>query len=675
MPAIRKVPYEPLISGKLLAVDTETTGLDVYRGDRPFLYNFANDQGQTAVVWEDFEVNSATGRFRQIASDGCGPNRLRIKPWMADSSVTKIFHNSKFDLKMLAAFGVQVSGPIHDTMIMAHTLNASGRVGGEHVGVLKTLSLNTLARKYLGDTKDDRVKAWLKLNTLGFRKERGRSPNFSDVPRDIMEAYAAQDVVLTMRLFYLMNEHLDRLNLRGIYNTEMRLVRTVIRMEDRGVRLDIPYMHRRIQELRDLEAKSLKVLQTHAKPIRIRVTKRTTRKGVVRVRNILQITPVSEINFASDHQMAQIIYGQLGFPVTSKTDGGFPATDERTICRIDHPFCREAVSWRQYRKARATYFESNLALQLDGVLHGDFIQIGTYTGRFSSHRPNLQNAPTEGTTHDSRVGVVVVYKGIKRMFISRPGYRNYHFDYKQIELVMLAHFANDPRITATILSGRDIHSEVAAAMFGTVTELNRVQAKVVTFGTLYGMGRQTFAWKLKTTLDKVDQIMNVYYDAFPGVREFQQAVIQQVQRTGEIRNMFGRRYLIDPRYAYKGVNYLCQGSAADIMKRAMVRVDSFLQREAPKARILMTIHDELVIEIPEKDEAWLPAEIVKRMIECPECKLPLKVPIEREGASWEQLEKVSGLSSPSTPAPAPPAGPSAFVTPQITALTPQARLK
>ena len=632
--------FRPPLSGTVIAVDTETTGLDPYRGDRPFCYTFANEALQTTAVWEDHAVDVKTGRFTLPYADmDPGARRLMVRRWLADPGITKVFHNAKFDLKMLAAFGVQVRGPIHDTMIMAHLLGAHGKAGQDHeMGILTRLSLDTLARKYLDNKKVDTVKVWMHENSIRFRKTYGRNPNYSDVPKAIIEDYARHDAKLTMQLYGLMKDAIDKLQLRTLYDTEMQLVRTVIRMEDRGVRLDVPFMKLRIKELKEQENRSHAVLQRWLKPIKtVKIHRR--KAGIVKR---LIVVPTEQINLGSDKQLAQIVHGQLGLPISERTGTGSPKMDERTLSRIDHPFTKELVRWRQYGKCRGTYFEGYLERMIGNTLHPNYIQIGTHTGRFSSQNPNLQNIPMEDVVRE-RAGADVVYKGVKRSFIPRSGFTNFHFDYSQVELRMMAHFANDPGITAIMNSGRDIHSEVCTALFGQVTETKRVLAKIVTFGLLYGMGRKTFAWKLKVPMDKVEEILALYFETFPGIRDFQNRMIRQVRETGQVRNMLGRRYLIDQNFGYKSVNYVCQGSAADILKRSMVRIDQLLRKKRLRSAMLLTIHDEVVLEIHHSEQSWLPKKIVDIMVDVPECKLPLKVSVERAEGSWENLIKTSAV--------------------------------
>ena len=646
MPAKRllKQPYP--VPGQLLAVDTEGTGLRPHKGHRPFLYTVCNDAGAAVALWEDQPVNPKTGMFWPEADHTHGPARATMQRWMADPTITKVFHNAKYDLRMMSRFGIEVAGTVHDTMIMGHCLSAFGEVGQEgaadDVKVLQLLSLDTLAKKYLGDQKIDKVKEWIKTNRRQFVAAHGRDLNFSDVPRDIMEEYARHDPVLTMKLFYVMNEHLDRLKLRGLYETEMALLRVVVRMEERGVRLDLPFMRQRIQELTRLEADSLATLVSLTGPITKVLTKQRSRQGVKTKIHKLVRVPASEINFGSDRQIIKAL-AQFGLATEETTATGQMKMDERNLERLDHPFTKELVRWRQYSKVRHTYYEGYMERANGEVLHPNYIQIGTATGRFSSRDPNLQNIPTEQVVRE-RAGADVIYKGVKRCFIPRPGFINYHLDYSQIEMKMMAHFANDPKIDEAVQK-RDIHTEITKLLYGDIKdpkefEYKRVLAKIVSFGILYGMSRKTFMWKLKVDVAKVSEILEHYFRTFPGIKRFQSETIRQVQETGQVRNMFGRRYLINRDKGYVAVNYLCQGSAADLIKRVMVKLGDLFRAEALRSNILMMVHDELVFEVHESEDSWLPRKLVEVMQAAPECRVPIKVSVERADGNWEDLHKV-----------------------------------
>ena len=659
MPAVRLPKLRHPIPGRLVAVDTEGTGLRPHKGHRPFLYTACNDVGDSVALWEDEPINKTTGMFEPWADiKYSGPARATMINWMGDPTVAKVFHNAKYDLRIMRPFGIEVRGEVHDTMIMAHVLSAFGEIGREQgdkkdVKVLKLLALDVLAKKYLNDEKIDTVKGWLndtpwiagrqvEVLVKGKLPPGVRKTNFSDVPREIMEPYALHDPVLTMKLFYLMNEHIDSLGLRQLYNTEMRLLRAVIRMEERGVRLDLPFMRSRVVELAKLEAGSLVELRKQSLPIKKRVIRTRSRNKVkVKIKQIV-VVPVDQINFGSDNQMRRLMT-QFGLVTQELTKTGKMKMDERNLSRIVHPFTKELVRWRQYNKVRRTYFEGYMNRANGEILHPNLIQIGTATGRFSSQDPNLTNIPTEKVVRE-RAGADVIYKGVKRAFIPREGFTNWHFDYSQIEMKAMAHFAHDPKIDKAVQE-RDIHTEITKMLYGDLKdpqefEHKRVLAKIVSFGLLYGMTRKTFMWKLKVDMAKVDEILAHYYGTFPGIKRFQKETIQQVRETGQVRNMFGRRYLIHRNRGYVGVNYLCQGSAADMIKRAMVRLHDLILSRDLRSSMLMMIHDELVFEVHQTEESWLPKKITEIMSDVPECRVPIKVSAERANGNWENLEKV-----------------------------------
>lgn len=609
-----------LLPGRVIAVDTEGTGLDVYRGDHPFLVSFCNTDGQTAVVWLDEK------------------RKMRIvKRWMADPKIVKVFHNAKFDIKMLKAIGVKVRGRYHDTMVLGHLLNAQGPAGPDYSeNCLKRLKLEVLARKYLPDTlKLDVPGKWIVQNADELLETHGQSPLYEET--NIVD-YAVRDVEITLRLFYLFYPHIKKLNLTPVYKTEMELMGYIIEMEDRGLLLDIPYMKQRVKELTKAAVESDKRLRKWIKPIVQWKKKTRQRQGVkykVRYKAVLQ---PEDVNLNSDKQLASVIFKQLKQTAVASTPTGAPKMDERSLSRLDHPFCKELVRHRQYIKVRDTYFQGYMDRMVDGVLHPNYAQQGANSGRFSSSNPNLQNIPMEEQVRE-RAEADVIFKGVKKAFIPRKGYQNWHFDYKQIELVLFAHESGDRRVMDVMTSGRDLHNETCEALYGYVEEKKRVLAKIVNFGILYGMGKKTFAWKLKCSPEKIEELLELYYQNFPGVRDFQQRVISQVRSSGYVRNWANRRYHIDPRFAYKGVNYLCQGGAADILKRAMVRVGRFLR--GLKSNMIMTIHDEIVVEIHHSERHFVPKAIAQIMMQNPELSLPLKVSVEKAEPNFGHLVKVS----------------------------------
>lgn len=618
--------YKPYLFGRVIVVDTETTGLSTYHGARAFGYAFANTDGETVFVLDDGPKGAA---------------RERVRKWMADTAVVKVCHNLKFDLKMCRANGIELRGRLHDTMVIAHLLYMQGHAGPKYrENCLKRLALDVLAHKYLQSEKLDAPKVWLASHRAEFTREHNRAPNFSDVPLAIMDEYARRDAWLTMQLFYLSYPALKKYGLMELYKNEIELLTYIIEMEDRGCLVDLDWIEHRIRQLNhDIAESKRKLLSWMTGPIRKVKMVTRSRNGIKEKHKRLVVIPPEEVNLGSDDQVRKIVYGQLGMPVEHWTGSQDPKpkVDERTLVRMTHPFCKELIALNQNMHQLNAFFLGYRDRQIGGVLHPNYIQMGTNTGRFSSNDPNLQNLPTEEVTA-SRGGVDVVYRGAKEMFIPRPDYTNYHFDYKQIELVMFAHWAKDDRVTAIIKSGRDVHSEVCLAMYGEVTEKKRVEAKRVNFGILYGMGKETFAWRLKVTEETVLRILELYYKTFPGVRAFQNRVMGAVRRNAMLHNLFGRRYLIEPKYAYKGVNYLCQGNAADLMKHAMVRVGRLLR--GFKSHMLMTIHDELVVEIHKSEESWLPKAIVEAMSYCPQIDLPVRVEVERAVPNWGNLIKV-----------------------------------
>lgn len=658
-----------MLKDDLIAIDTETTGLNVYKGHRVFSYSASNVKGETFYLEEDIfrhlkDSGKWTGQYASIETidNHRGAARKLMIKWMADESVTKVLHNAKFDIKMMRAFGIELKGPVHDTMIMGHVLYAQGEAGYEFTdNCMKRLSLDTLSAKYLDEKKDDGVKIWLRKNGMEFMDKHKRKPNYSDVPREINEPYARTDAFLTTQLFQLFWPAIQKdPDLLKTYNREMELLWHVIDMEDTGFRMDTKFMDQRVVELTKLEKESHKKLVSLTPTIKIRKKKSYQKNKVKLYKWLVKTIKPEEVNFNSDDQMIHVLYKHFKLPILHWTglkpgesaegknidDLGQPSLDERTLSRLDHPFCKELIRYRQYVKVKDTYYVGYRDHMVGDILHPNYNQAATMTARFSSSDPNLQNIPTEQQVRE-RAGADVVYKGVKKAFIPRKGFMNFHFDYSGIEMRMFAHLVGTPKLIKAI-THNDIHDWATELLYGprssmTETRFNylRVLAKIMNFGILYGMGTKTFMWKLKKTKSEVEDLLGLYFGKLPEVKEAQQNIIHQVEEHGWIKNAFGRKYLIDPRFAYKGMNYFCQGSAADIIKRAMIRVGRYLENK--KSGMLMTIHDEIVCQIHESEIATVPKQIVKMMEYAPEFKVPLKVSAEVAVGNWENLKKLKSL--------------------------------
>lgn len=557
----------------LIAVDTETTGLNPYLGDRPFAISTlgSKDLKQYIVVGED--------------------DIVPIDLALMSTKYTKVFHNAKFDIQMLKSIGMEVKGEIHDTMIMAHVYNPDE----------SSKALKRLAEKYLGaDANEEKaLKDYMRKHKLG--KE------YAKVPREIMEPYAIKDVEYTMGLyeFYKGKGVLDN----PIYKMEMKLMKLLVEMQTRGAQLDIPYL----EEQRDKCEK--KLAELNAK---------------------IQVE-YGDINVASNKQLGKFLFEDEGLQCNAVSMAGNPVLDEYNLQQYDHPIIPMVTKMRDLNKRLNTYVYGLLdGADKEGVIHCDFYQVGAKTGRFSCRQPNLQNIPRDGDVD------------IRRAFICRPDYDNYYFDYSQIELRILAHYAQEQKMIDELSrSDGDLHGVTARLIFGDdFTKEQRSIAKSINFGIVYGIGPKHFCEVLNQqypesnyTYTSAKSFIDRYYHNYYEVRKFTWAVPRTIlerncehdPKLGYISDVFGRVYTCAKSESYKAVNYLIQGCAAGVLKNAMIKVQSLLRDT--KSNILLTIHDEIVIEI-HKDEQHLVKQIKKMMEDYDTFRVPITVNVEKTSTHW-----------------------------------------
>lgn len=575
----------------IIAVDTETTGLNPYLGDRPF-----------AITYYDDIVDP---RYIAIGED----DLVAIDAALMSSSVAKVFHNAKFDIQMLMVQGMRTCGEIHDTMLMAHVFNPD-----EPYKALKKLAI-----KYLGaDANEEKeLQAYMRKNKI---------KDYSKVPREIMEPYAKQDVVYTMGLYKFYKEKgvLDN----PTYKAEIALLRTLIDMQVRGALIDVPYCREKSAWCKE------RIAQIEAEV--------EERFGAIKLN--------------SNKQLSNFLFNDEGLTCSMYSSAGNPVLDAYNLRQYDHPIIPLVEEYRALVKVDKTYL-TGIADKCDeeGVIHCDFYQVGAKTGRFSCREPNLQNIP--------RGGVV----DIRRAFVCRPDYVNYYFDYSQIELRILAHYAQEEKMIDELTNpDGDLHGLTAKAIFGEdYTKEQRNIAKRLNFGIVYGIGAKHFAEVLNQTEEAnykysdAKRFIDRYYFNYQSVRTFtwrlQRAILNRNAEdvgiqlnanalpTGYVKDVYGRIYTCEKKFSYKAVNYLIQGCAAGVLKDAMVRVHELLA--GTKSSILLCIHDELVIEI-HKDELDLVPDIVATMEEKEKFRVPITVNTERTLSSWDAKSSVEDETAP-----------------------------
>ena len=582
---------EQLRDAALIAFDTETTSLDAIDAE---------------IVGVSFAVQPGVAAYVPLAHDYPGaPAQLErarvlaaLKPLLEDATRPKLLQNAKYDMEVLVNHGIALRGMAHDSMLESYVWNATAT---RH-------DMDSLARRYLG------------YITIKFEDIAGKGAKqipFAQVDLDTATRYAAEDADITLRLHHALWPRLQNLpGLRRVYeDIELPLVPVLARMERHGVLIDADQLRRQSQVL----AARMHTLQ-----------QQTEREAG------------QPFNLDSPKQLQAILFDKLGLPVHMKTPGGQPSTNEEALeaIRDAHPLPGLVLDYRLLAKLRSTYTEKLPAMinPRTGRVHTSYHQAVAATGRLSSSDPNLQNIPVR-----SEEG-----RAIRTAFIAPPGWVIVSADYSQIELRIMAHLSADTGLRAAFRRGEDIHRATAAEVFGTpprnVSGEQRRAAKAINFGLIYGMSAFGLARQLGIGRGEAQAYMNRYFERYPGVRIYMDTIRAQAQRDGYVETLFGRRLYLDElksRDAARragaeraAVNAPMQGTAADIIKRAMITVDAWLAPRAD-ANLLMQVHDELVLEVELRALEEIKTGLVARMQGAAALDVPLLVEAGH-GANWGQ---------------------------------------
>ncbi len=557
------------------AFDTETTGLDPL-SDTLVGLSFAAGRERAWYVPVGHLVGAeagAPGKQLDLLAAAAAPTRdPRQLPWatvrdaiaplMADATIGKRAQHAKFDIQMLAAAGVDVAGLCFDPMLADYLVDpAQGKGRG----------LDALAQRWLGHEN---------IHYKDLEGTAGGKAGFAHVPIDDAVAYACEDAQVVEALAELLTPELEREGLTGLLrDLELPLELVLGRMEMRGIGLDAPKMEALSAELRE-RARALEAEAHHVAG--------------------------RPFNLGSPKQLAEILFGDLGLPVKKRTASG-PSTDQSVLEQLadDHALPGLVLEWRSLTKLEGTYTSvlPTLVHPKTGRIHTRFHQAVAATGRLSSSDPNLQNIPVR--SDDGR--------RIRDAFVAAPGHVLLAADYSQIELRVLAHLCGDPDLQAAFRDGADVHARTAAQLFGvTEAEVSRDQrstAKTVNFGILYGMSATRLAREQKISRSEASGIIERYFARYPAIEQWKSSAVEDARETGATRTLLGRLRRL-PEIGSKSrmavaaaervaVNTPIQGSAADIIKVAMVRLEARLQAELPDCRLLLQVHDELLLEVPE----------------------------------------------------------------------------
>ncbi len=579
-------------SSALAAFDTETDSLDYMKA---------------RIVGVSLSVEPGKAAYVPLAHDYPGaPDQLdrdkvleRLRPLLEDDGVKKVGHHLKYDAHVLANHGIRLAGIQHDTMLESYVLNSTAT---RH-------DMDSVASKYLG------------ISTIHYEDVAGkgtRQLRFNEVPLEQAGPYAAEDADVTLRIHRQLWPRLENTGrLANVYrDMEIPLIPILQAMERTGVLLDTDMLHRQSQELSG---------EMH------------------RLEEASHRAAGGAFNLGSPKQLQEILFGRLGLPVVRKTPKGQPSTAEDVLDELaaHHELPRLILQHREMAKLKSTYTDK-LPSQVDprtGRVHTSYHQAVAATGRLSSSDPNLQNIPIR--TPEGR--------RIRQAFVPEPGYVLVAADYSQIELRIMAHLSGDEGLIKAFREDADIHTTTAAEVFGfepaSVSPEQRRSAKAINFGLIYGMSAFGLARQLNIDRGAAQEYVDRYFARYPGVKAYMDRTRNLAREDGFVETVFGRRlYLPDignrnpqrRQYAERSaINAPMQGTAADIIKRAMIAVDAWRARHGAGTRLIMQVHDELVFEVPENEVDSVIPEVISCMSGAANLSVPLKVDVG-QGANWDE---------------------------------------
>ena len=583
---------ERLDKALLFAIDTETTSLNYMDAD---------------LVGVSFAIEPHEAAYVPVAHDYLGaPPQLdrqyvleRLKPLLENPDRKKVGQNLKYDMSVLARYGIELQGIAFDTMLESYVLDS---VGSRH-------DMDSLALKYLGE------------KTIHFEDIAGKGAGqltFNQIDLNQAAPYAAEDADVTLRLHQALWPQVEAISaLKTVFEEiEIPLVKVLSRIERNGALVDGKLLAIQSGEI----TKRLEELEREAHDL----------AGEV-------------FNLASPKQLAEILFEKLHIPVAKKTAKGAASTKEEVLqeLALDYPLPRVILEHRGLAKLKSTYTDKlpRMINARSGRVHTSYHQAGTATGRLSSSDPNLQNIPVRSAEG----------RRIRQAFVAAKGSEIMAADYSQIELRIMAHLSKDASLVQAFRDGLDIHSATAAEVFDTpldkVSTEQRRSAKAINFGLIYGMSAFGLARQLHLGRNQAQQYIDLYFERYPGVAAYMDNTRQQAREQGYVETLFGRRlYLLDIKAGNgqlrqaaerTAINAPMQGTAADIIKRAMIAVHHWLEDNNFKTLMIMQVHDELVFEVPEGELDRVQAGIQQRMSGAAELDVPLVVEVG-VGDNWDQ---------------------------------------
>lgn len=595
-----------LRGARVISFDTETTSTNAQSAQ---LVGIALAWGEAQSVYVPVGHQLPTDNAQWAIDNAQLPLDVVIgalKPALEDPANEKAAHNAEYDLTVLARYGITVGGPLFDTMIAQWLIDPGSR----------GLGLKNVAWQRLG----------VEMTPITELIGTGRTQITMDrAPIDAAGRYAAADTDMTLRLVPLLRQELDDLSLTSLFrDLEMPLVPVLVDMQMAGIAVDVSFLRQMSRELRrhltEIELEIYRLVGYH-------------------------------FNINSTQQLSDVLFGKLALPTQGlkKTQSGHYSTAAGVLEDFKglHPVIDLILEQRQLSKLLSTYVDAlpELVNPQTGRLHTSFNQTGAETGRISSNNPNLQNIPVR-----SDLG-----REIRRAFVAAPGCKLLAADYSQVELRILAHVSQDAAMLDAFRHGADIHRATASTIYGVppeeVTTEQRSIAKMVNFATSYGVSAFGLASRTSLNRTEAQAFLDAYFQTYPGIRRYVDETIERAHKLGYVETLLGhRRYFpilknrggtaTDRQQAERAaINHPIQGTAADIIKIAMVRLHSELRQRGLASRMLLQVHDELVLEVPEA-ELTVVAPLVRRVMEgAYQLDAPLQVDMEA-GPNWYELEKV-----------------------------------
>ena len=576
-------------SAELTAVDTETTSLDALAAELVGI-SFSVKPGEACYI----PVAHRNGEV-QLSRDLV---LARLKPWLQSSSDLKVGQNLKYDAHIFANYDITLGGIAFDTLLESYVLES-------HL----PHNMDSLAERHLG------------MKTIRYEEVCGKGVHqigFDQVDLKIATDYAAEDADITLRLHLELWPQIQASpGLLYIYETiEIPAMRVLGIMERNGIRIDSALLAKQGQQVG---------------------------KRLLELEGEIHKLAGQPFNIQSPKQIAEILFGQLELPVIKKTPSGAPSTDEEVLQKLaeDYPLPARILDYRSLAKLMSTYIEKlpRMADPKTGRVHTNFSQATAVTGRLASSDPNLQNIPVR--TEEGR--------RIREAFIPADGCKLLSADYSQIELRIMAHIAEDENLLTAFRDGKDVHQATAAEIFGIplddVNSEQRRYAKVINFGLIYGMSAFGLAGNLGIERAAAQNYIAKYFDRYPGVAQYMERTRLEARENGYVETVFGRRLWLPEIKGSNGprrqgaeraaINAPMQGTAADLIKLAMIAVEDWIEKEQLKTKLLLQVHDELVLDVPLDEIELLQAKLPGLMCNVAQLKVPLVVSIGI-GDNWEE---------------------------------------